>query len=443
MSRFKNDSGINPLAMSNRREFLHQFATLGIGSTLINWLPGTEIHEALLENTRRLEGVPPAEVAKDEGFWELIQMDFHQSTRFLNLENGYFSPQPSRVLEAQQEYVRRINETPAYYMRTQMEADREEARGRLAEFAGCSPEEVAITRNTTESLDTIIGGMDYRKGDEAIMSNQDYGSMVEAFHQQKRRHGLVCKVIDLPLHPRSDSEIVERYAKAITERTRILLVTHLINITGQVLPVKKICEMARSKGVEVMVDGAHSFAQLEFRIPDLGCDYFGASLHKWLCCPLGAGILYVRKDRIAQIWPLFGDVSRPVDDIRKFEHYGTHPAATTIAISDAIRFHHFIGSARKEARLKYLRDYWTTRIADLPRIKLNTPLEPSRSSAIANLAVEGLTPTELANRLYNDYRIYTVAINHPVVKGVRVTPHLYTRLDDLDRFVEAVKDLVG
>lgn len=429
--------------MNNRRSFLRQVGVFGAGTALLPWLHKPRIQEVIAAQTRRLGKVSAEETARDEDFWAAIQMAFRQSSRFLNLENGYFSPQPNQVLEAQQAYTRRINETPAFYMRTQMEADREEARERLAAFAGCSPEEVAITRNTTEALDTVISGLDYQKGQEAIMSNQDYGSMVEAFHQQKRRHGLACKVIELPLQPRSDSEIVERYAQAITERTRILLVTHLINITGQVLPVKKICDMAREKGIEVMVDGAHSFAQLEFRIPELGCDYFGASLHKWLCCPLGAGLLYVRNDLIKHVWPLFGDVSKPADDIRKFEHYGTHPAATTIAISDAIRFHELIGSARKEARLKYLRDYWTSRVVDFSGVKLNTPLEPSRSSAIANLAIEGLTPSELASRLYDDYRIYTVAIDHPAVKGVRVTPHLYTRLEDLDRFVEAVRDIVG
>jgi selenocysteine lyase/cysteine desulfurase len=427
--------------MSNRRNFLHQLATLGIGSAVLPWLPDKASREMLAKHVRKLEQVSAAHAATDEEFWNLIQLAFRQSSQFLNLENGYFSPQPTRVLEAQEEYIRRINETPAFYMRTQMETDREEARARLAGLAGCSPEEIAITRNTTESLDTIIAGIDFEPGQEAIMSNQDYGSMVEAFHQQKRRRGLVCNIIDLPMHPANDSEIVERYEQAITDRTRIMLVTHLINITGQVLPVKKIADMARSRGVEVMVDGAHSFAQLEFNIPDLGCDYFGASLHKWLCCPLGAGILYVRKDRIKNVWPLFGDVSKSADDIRKFEHYGTHPAATTIAISDAIRFHELIGPTRKQDRLRYLKAYWTSKIKDIPGVRLNTPDAPNRSSAIANIAIEGLTPHQLAGRLYDEFRIYTVAIDHPVVKGVRITPHLYTRLTDLEKLVEAIRQI--
>ena len=423
-----------------RRAFLRQMSGLSAGMFILPWQ-----NEQLLCDIEaaagRIAHLHPEEAARDEEFWSLVQRAYRQSPHFINLENGYFSPQPVEVMEAQQENIRMINEIPSFYMRRRQFEEKEGVKVQLADFAGCSPEEIVITRNTTESLDTVIAGVDFEAGDEAVMCDQDYGSMLEAFDQQARRRGLANVIIDLPLHPGSDSEIVERYERAITSRTRIMLVTQLINITGQVLPVRKICDMAHSHEVEVIVDGAHAFAQLDFKIPDLNCDYFGASLHKWLCCPLGAGILYVRKDKIGKVWPLFGDATYPANDIRKFEHIGTHPVSTNLTIANALRFQDLIGSKRKEERLRYLKEYWTLKVKEVPGVRLNTPWEKERSSAIANLAVDGMTPAQLADHLFNEHRIFTVAIDRKAVKGVRITPHLYTRLEDLDKLVAAVEKL--
>lgn len=422
----------------DRRTFLKHMGGLSAGLVALPWQDEKRLRSIEVA-ARRIDHLPPETAARDEDFWYQIQRAYRQSPHFINLENGYFSPQPLEVLEAQQANIRMINEIPSFYMRRRQFEEKEGVKVQLAALAGCSPEELVITRNTTESLDTVIAGIDFEAGDEAVMCDQDYGSMLEAFDQQARRRGLRNVLIDLPLHPRSDAEIVERYERAITPQTKIMLVTQLINITGQVLPVRQICDMAHRHGVEVIVDGAHAFAQLDFKIPDLHGDYYGASLHKWLCCPLGAGLLYIRRDKIAKVWPLFGDASYPAEDIRKFEHIGTHPVSTNLTIANALRFHELIGPARKEARLRYLKEYWTMQVKDLPGVTLNTPWERERSSAIANLAVEGMTPGALADYLYEEHRIFTVAINRRAVKGVRITPHLYTRLEDLDKLVAAVK----
>jgi selenocysteine lyase/cysteine desulfurase len=273
------------------------------------------------------------------------------------------------------------------------------------------------------------------------MAAQDYGAMLDQFTLQARRYGMVNRVVSLPMNPRTDDEIVELYAGAITPRTRLLMVCHMVNITGQILPVRKICDMAHARGVPVMVDGAHAFAQLDFRIPDLDCDYYGASLHKWLGVPLGAGILYVRKDRIPALWPIYGDAGMPDDDIRKLNHTGTHPVHTDLTIQDAIAFHQTIGIERKEARLRYLQNYWTGQVRGVPNVVLNTPEDPRRSCAIANVGIAGIKPGDLSKTLLEQYRIWTVAIDGAGVHGARITPHLFTSTADLDALVAALKEL--
>jgi selenocysteine lyase/cysteine desulfurase len=275
------------------------------------------------------------------------------------------------------------------------------------------------------------------------MVRQDYGAMLDMFRQQARRYGIVNRVLDLPMDPRSDDEVVRLYESALTPRTRLLMICHMVNITGHILPVARIGEMARRHGVPVVVDGAHAFAHLDFRIPDLGCDYYAASLHKWLGTPLGAGILWVKRERIAPLWPLYGDAGVPDDDIRKLNHTGTHPVHTDLAIHDALDFHLAIGIQRKEARLRFLQRYWTDQVRGRPGIVLNTPSDPARSCAIANVGVEGLAPADLARALFERYRIYTVAIDSAGVRGVRVTPQLYTTTAELDALVRALTALAG
>ncbi len=386
--------------------------------------------------------ISAATLAQDEAFWQQIRTAYTLPKDFIHLENGYYSMASNEVLEKYQAHIRAVNAVSSYYMRTRQFDDKLMVRKQLADLLGCSVAEVIITRNTTESLDTIIAGFDWKAGDEAIMAEHDYGAMLDMFKLQAKRYGLVNKMVRVPLHPSSDEEIVALYENAITPNTRLLMVCHVINITGQILPIKKITAMAHRHGVEVMVDGAHAFGQLQFKIEDLGgCDYYGTSLHKWLGNPLGAGLLYVRKDNIKKLWQLFGDMGFGDDDIRKLNHTGTHPVATDLALQDAIAFHQKIGIERKQERLRYLQQYWTQQVRNIPKVIVNTPSESKRTCAIANVGIEGIAPADLAKILMQEFKIFTVAIAYAGVFGVRVTPHVFTSLQELDTLVVALKTL--
>jgi selenocysteine lyase/cysteine desulfurase len=289
----------------------------------------------------------------------------------------------------------------------------------------------------------VINGFDWKPGDEAIFANQDYGAMIDMFKLQARRYGMINRLVDIPMDPKSDDEIVKLYADAMTPKTRLLMIPHMVNITGQILPVRTICDMAHARGVPVMVDAAHTFAHLDHRLPDLHCDYYGASLHKWLATPLGAGILHVRRDHIEKLWPIYGDESFSPGDIRKLNHTGTHPVHTDLTIEQSLAFHEMIGSARKEARLRYLQRYWTGRVRGLRRIVMNTPSDARRSCGIANVGVQGMIPADLARTLLGKYKVFTVAIDGAGVHGVRVTPQIYTSTAELDAFVLALNELAA
>lgn len=383
----------------------------------------------------------PGVLASDETFWEGIRKGYKLKTDYINLENGYYSMMPQEILEKYMQHIRQVNMEAAYYMRTVQFENKKKVATKLADLAGCSTEELIITRNTTESLDMIIGGMRWQAGDEAVMAEQDYGAMLDMFKQVAKRYGVVNKRISIPNHPASDEEIVELYANAITSKTKLLMVCHMINITGHILPVRKICDMAHGKGVQVMVDGAHAFAHIRYSIPDLHCDYYGASLHKWLSVPLGAGLLYVKKEHIPNVWPLIGDSGPKEDDIARLNHIGTHPVHTDLTIADAIDFYKKLGPERKESRLRYLQQYWTTKVRSLPNVELNTPVDPARSCAIANVGIKGMKPADLASVLLTKYKIYTVAIDYVNVHGCRVTPNVYTTPKELDQLVKALTEL--
>ncbi|MFT5568071.1 MAG: selenocysteine lyase/cysteine desulfurase [Cyclobacteriaceae bacterium] len=427
-------------AQKSRRSFLQRVGGLGVGGLgLTSFAPilNKELDLLLQEKSSR----DPEVLAKDESYWYPVQKAYVQSSHFINLESGYFSPQSQEVMEAQLRNIQMINEQPSFYMRRRQFDEKRAVKMKLAQLAGVSPEEIVITRNTTESLNTVILGMKLAPGDEVIMSSQDYGSMLEAFAMRSARYGSRNVIIDLPLIPSSDEDVLDRYEEAITPRTKAIHVTHMINLTGQILPVRKLADLAHKNGLEIIVDAAHSFAHLDYKLPELDCDYYGASLHKWLCAPLGSGILYMKKQNISKLWPLYGDVNMPSDDIAKFEHIGTHPVSTHLTISSAIEFHLAIGAAYKEARLRYLKDYWIDQVKELPNLIVNTPLSKNRSCALANVGVKGMKPSVLASKLYDDFRIFTVAIERDGVQGIRVTPHLYTRLDQLDQLVAALKQL--
>jgi selenocysteine lyase/cysteine desulfurase len=417
----------------DKRTFLKHAGLAGIGTMLSM--------EGLARMVERVSAVPAAELAADEEFWASIRKGYRLKPDYINLENGYYCFLPEQVLEKFIAHVREVNYQGSYYMRTAKDKNKKAMAAKLASTAGCSAEELIITRNTTESLDMIIGGLDWKPGDEAVMAEQDYGAMLNMFRQVAKRYGVTNKMVSVPNHPESDEEIVDLYESAITERTRLLMVCHMINITGQILPVRKICDMAHARGVEVMVDGAHAFGHFTFSIPDLHCDYYGSSLHKWLSAPLGSGLLYVKKDKIARVWPLIASHVKEPDDISRLNHTGTHPDHTDLTIADALDFHHMIGAERKEARLRYIQNYWTSKVRDLPHIILNTPSDPARSCAIANVGIRGMEPSELAEILMSKYKIYTVAINVAGVYGCRITPNVYTTTAELDVLVDALTQL--
>jgi selenocysteine lyase/cysteine desulfurase len=389
----------------------------------------------------KYEGQPAGKLASDEAFWEGIRKGYRLKPDYINLENGYYCFMPQESLDKYLNHIREVNYQGSYYMRTVQADNKKKVAAKLAEMLGAPADEVVITRNTTESLDMVIGGLDWKPGDEAIMAEQDYGAMIEMFKQVGRRYGVVNKILSVPLHPKSDEEIVDVYASAITNKTRLLMVCHMINITGQILPIRKICDMAHSKGVQVMVDGAHAVAHIKFAMPDLHCDYYGSSLHKWLSTPLGAGLLWVKKENIGKVWPLLAEGDRPMDDISRLNHIGTHPAATDLCISDAIDFYNMVGAERKEERLRYLQNYWSGKVRDLPHIDLNTPADPARSCGIANVGIKGMKPADMAKTLMDKYKIFTVAIDGQSVHGCRITPNIYTTPAELDVFVAALREM--
>ncbi len=421
----------------HKRDFLKSISRAGLALPLST--------TAMNEWINQYQQLSPAEIADDENFWSVIRSGYKLKPDYINLENGYYNFLPENILEAYIKNIREVNYQGPYYMRTVQGDNKKKANAALAELAGCTSEELVITRNTTESLDTIIGGFPWQAGDEAVMAAQDYGAMLDMFTLVGKRHGVVNKIISLPHNPKSDEELVQLYANAITPKTRLLMVCHVVNITGQVMPVKKICDMAHSKGVQVLVDGAHAFAQLDFKIPDLNCDYYGASLHKWLSVPLGAGLLYIKKEHIQKTWPLLGPSEGEDKSIARLNHTGTHPVATDITIPYAIEHYKMIGAERKQARLQYLQQYWLKQVKQLPNIVINTPDDPARCCAIANVGVKGMKPADLAATLLNKYKIYTVAIDRPEahVQGCRITPNLYTTTKELDTLVAALTELAS
>lgn len=422
----------------HRRAFLANLSRATTGAALATTLLASSTRRASAALAERA-GIAPDVLAADEPFWRDLTRDWAPTPEFINLEYGYFHAAPLPVLEVELRAAREINRRNSYYKRTEMRDDQEAARTALARVAGTSPEEIAIVRNATEALNTVILGLDLAPGDEIIYSDQDYGSMVEAMQQKATRHGVVLKQIAIPLHPSSDEEVVAAFAAAITPRTRVLHVTHMVNLTGHVLPVKKICDLAHAHGAEVVVDAAHSFAHVDFKVPDLGCDYLGTSLHKWMCSPLGMGMLYVRREKIKKVWPLLADTRHAVDDIRKLEHLGTRPESAHLGLVEAVRFHEAIGSARKLARLRHLHRTWADAARAIPGVSVLTPKEPVRHGAVGNIAIAGVAPRALADYWMKEHNIFTVGIEHPIVKGVRVTPGLPTPRAHVDLFVSAIQ----
>lgn len=378
-----------------------------------------------------------------EGFWEKVRSDYDLKPDYINLESGYYNIIPKPTLRSLVEHIKMVNYEGSYYMRTVQWENKKRMTEKLAQVIGCSAKNLIITRNTTESLDLVIKGFPWKQGDEAVIALQDYGAMKNMFEQVSQQNGVVVKKVSVPNHPKDDTELVELYSNAITSKTRLLMVCHMINITGQILPIKKICEMAHAKGVQVMVDGAHCVGHFQFNIDDLNCDYYGSSLHKWLAVPLGTGLLYVKDEHIDALRPLFAEDQREPGDISRLNHTGTHPVYHDLTIESAIEYYNMLGAKRKEERLRYLQRYWTDQVRDYDGITVNTPEEPYRSCGIANVGIDGGKPSEMARRLLEEHKIFTVAIDYANVQGCRITPNVFTTIEELDVFVNALKALVG
>jgi len=426
--------------MFTRRNFLRSVGTATAMAGLASFSAGGI--DRILAATRSSGGASPDKLATDEDFWREIQQAFTVDRSLINLNNGGVSPSPRVVQDAMRRYLEFSNQAPTINMWQVLEPEIEGVRRRLAASFGCDPEEMAITRNASEALEICIFGLDLKAGDEVLTTTQDYGRMLTSWRQRERRDGIKLKMISFPVPPPSMDDLVDRFERAITPRTKVILVCHITNLTGQIFPIKRICQMARAKGIEVIVDGAHAFAHFPFKHADLDCDYYGTSLHKWLLAPHGTGFLYVRKSKIGKLWPLMAADKKQDDDIRKFEEIGTHPAANHNAISEALTFQDGIGIERKAARLRFLKDRWAHRLEAIKGVKILTPYDPQQSCGLANFNVEGVDPVKLGGHLWEKYRIICTPIVHDEFKGIRVTPNVYTTLSDIDTFCEAVEKAV-
>ena len=419
----------------NKREFLKNVSLAAVGLPFIRTSFSTSL------NT--LKHLSPNQIATEENFWLQVRKDYSLKPDYINLESGYYNIIPNPTLNHMIDHARMVNYEGSYYMRTVQWDQKNAMAAKLAKVVGTSAKNLIITRNTTESLDMVIKGMNWKKGDEAVYAKQDYGAMKMMFEQVSRRYGTKNIIVSVPNHPTSDEEIVRIYQNAITSKTKLLMVCHMVNITGQILPIKKICQMAHKKGVQVMVDGAHCVGHFQFKIDDLECDYYGSSLHKWLAVPLGTGMLFVRDKHIDNLWPVYAEHHREPGDIARLNHTGTHPVYHDLSIENAIEYYTMLGAERKEARLRYLQEYWSSKVRTHPNIVVNTPKESFRACGIANVGLKNLKPHELAKQLMDRYQIFTVAIDYANVQGCRISPNVFTTTQELDVFVKALQELAS
>ena len=379
------------------------------------------------------------DLKRDENYWKKVADMYHQNVKFINLESGYFSPSPESVKDYWVNFVNEINESPSYYMRTRQTEMREKVRKTLADYAGVQTDELILTRNTTESMNIIIQGIKLEKGDEILRTNLEYPNIIQALDMRERRFGTKVRIVDVPIHPKSQQEIVDMVIGAVNKKTKVILISHMVFLNGQVFPVKEVCAKAREMGLETIVDGAHSFSHVDMDVSEIGCDYYGSSLHKWLGAPLGNGLLYVKKGNAERLWPLYGDTAYDDDNIMKLEHLGTRPCSDQNGIIPAVDFNLEIGKKEKSERLKFLQMRWASELKDNKNIILNTPLGEGQSYGIANVGVKNLHPSELSDKLFDDHNIFTVPIDDDRgIRGIRVSPNLYSTIEDIDKFIEAM-----
>jgi selenocysteine lyase/cysteine desulfurase len=426
---------------NSRRDFVKAVSSMAGTFTLLPSLC------AFAQKSEKLVSIPQVsskeDVTQDEDYWAWVQQAYSVSPNVINLNNGGVSPQPIVVQDALDRYNRLSNEAPSYYMWRTLDEAREGLRLKLADLAGTSPEEIAINRNATEALETVIFGLNLQKGDEVVLTKQDYPNMIHAWRQREKRDGIVLKWINLELPIEEDHYFVKKFEEQITDKTKVVMITHLINWSGQLLPAKQISQMVKkkNKNIYVLIDGAHSFAHFDFKIPDLEGDFFGTSLHKWLSAPFGTGMMYLRKEKISEIWTMFASDAPQGADIRKFEVLGTRSFPTEMATGYAVNFQNAIGTLRKQKRLHYLKNYWLEKALNIKGLSTQTSLKPEFSGAIATFALKGMTVADLTTALFKKARIHTTGITWENINGVRVTPHVYTTLKDLDRLVDTIQNI--
>lgn len=424
------------MMIASRRDFLKSLG-IGVGSLGLFGIPTKKLAANIEKKLSDIKNLTPKEVAQDESFWFYIQQAFNIDRSIINLNNGGVHPAPKVVMDAVHRYLDFSNGAPPYNMWRLLQPRKELIRKKLADTFGCSPEEIAFTRNVTEAMQIALLGLELKPGDEVLTTTHDYPSMKNALFQREKREGIKVKTFPFPYPPQDLKELADLFEKNITQKTKLILVCHITNLSGQIFPIKDICQIARKRRIEVVVDGAHAFGHFDFKQKDLDCDIYGANLHKWMMAPIGTGFLYVKKEKIKKIWPLFPAPDPLSDDIRKFEHIGTHPEAMELAVGEALTFHHGIGAKIKEERLRYLKDYWAKKLERLPGVKILTSFDPRQSCGIGTFTVEGMELEILRDILFQKHKIYLITINHPDIYGIRVTPSIYTTLKELDLFVEA------
>lgn len=427
---------------NNRRSFIKRL-TATVGTFSLAGLSGQAEAEATRDLQNQLKALPEDAAVTNEKLWQQVKQSFTVSSNILYLNSAGLCPQPKVVQETVERYNRMVNDAPTYYMNRVLNADIAIVRQKLAELAGCATDEIAIQANAIMSMYHIIFGMEFKPGDEVILTKQDYSSVKVAYEQLAQRSKVKLVWLDLDLVNDNKATIIQKFARAVTPRTKLMHITHMINWTGLILPVKEICAIARKKNIVTLVDGAQTFAQLNFKVPDLGCDFFATSLHKWLCAPTGTGMLYARKEKMPLVYPLYGSPNPTNDNINKFEHVGTIMKSAQLGVSAAVDFHYQIGSALKEKRLQYLKNYWIDGIKHLPGIKINTPVGASYSCAVAHFSSDKIDSKTLVNNFFRKHRIHVLKVNLEQLQGIRVSPNIFTTTRDLDRFITAVQRMTN
>ncbi|MFC2164747.1 aminotransferase class V-fold PLP-dependent enzyme [Acidobacteriota bacterium] len=427
---------------NGRRQFLKGLG-VGIGSLSLFGLTGEKAQAAFENKLEEIKDYTPVEIARDESFWFQVQQAFNIDRSIINLNNGGTHSAPRIVMDAVKRYMDWSNGAPVYNSWAILRPRKELIRKKIAETFGCSAEEIALVRNVTEALQIPLLGLNLKPGDEVLTTSHDYPSMKNALFQREKREGIVVKTFNFPYPPKNLQVLTDLFEKNITLKTKLILLCHITNLTGQIFPLKEISQLARKHGIEVVVDGAHAFGHFEFKQSDIDCDIYGANLHKWMMAPLGTGFLYVKKRKIKDIWPLFPAPEPLGDDIRKFEFIGTHPEYLKLAIADALTFHHGIGGKNKEERLRYLRDYWAKKIEKLSKVRILTSYDREQSCGLGAFTVENMDLNKLTKILFDKHKIYTIPITVPEkTVAIRVTPSIYTTLREMDLFIDTVSHYI-